>query len=83
MSTQNMFSWRNKNIYLELSTYTITPDEVFFDQKVLLIFLSSQKHICCRYSLEVHQRGHSNEYPQHLFPWENKKNIYHHLSGAL
>ena len=26
------------------------------------------------YSLEAPQRGASNEYPQHMFSWRNKKN---------
>ena len=28
-----------------------------------------------RYSLEAPRRGASNEYPQHMFSWRNKKNI--------
>ena len=27
-------------------------------------------------ALEVPRRGASNEYPQHMFLWRNKKNIY-------
>ena len=30
---------------------------------------------CFGYSLEAPQRGASNEYPQHMFSWRNKKNI--------
>ena len=37
-------------------------------------FISSQK-TCCGYLLEVPRRGASNEYPQHVFSWRNKKNI--------
>ena len=33
------------------------------------------KYICCGYSLEVPWQGTSNEYPQHMFLWRNKKNI--------
>ena len=29
---------------------------------------------CCGYSLEMPHRGTSNEYPQHMFSWRNKKN---------
>ena len=29
---------------------------------------------CCGYSLELPQRGGSNEYPQHMFLWRNKQN---------
>ena len=31
---------------------------------------------CCGYSLEAPRQGASNEYPQHMFSWRNKKNIY-------
>ena len=34
------------------------------------------KNICCGYSLEVPQRGTSNEYLQHIFVEEIKKNIF-------
>ena len=30
--------------------------------------------MCCGYSLEAPHWGASNEYPQHLFSWRNKKN---------
>ena len=33
------------------------------------------ENICCGYSLEAPQRGASNEYPQHMFSWRNKKDI--------
>ena len=32
------------------------------------------KNICCGYSLEAPQRGASNEYPQDMILWKNKKN---------
>ena len=28
----------------------------------------------CGYSLELHWRGESNEYPQHMFLWGDKQN---------
>ena len=31
------------------------------------------ENICCRYSLEAPWRGTSNDYPQHIFSWRNKK----------
>ena len=37
------------------------------------IFLFLHENICCGYSLEVPQWGTSNEYPQHMFLWPNKK----------
>ena len=33
------------------------------------------KNICCGYSLEVHHRGISNEYPLHMFYGELEKII--------
>ena len=33
------------------------------------------KNICCRYSLKACQQSTSNEYPQHVFSWRNKKII--------
>ena len=39
--------------------------------------------------IEKPQRGASNEYPEHMFPWRNKKTIYfsdeyrRNLSGAM
>ena len=32
-------------------------------------------NICCGYALEVPCSGATNEYPQHMFSWRNKKNI--------
>ena len=42
---------------------------------MLIFFLFLHKNICCGYSLEAPRRGASNEYPQHMFSWRNKKNI--------
>ena len=42
-------------------------------RKIFFLFL--HENICCGYSLEVPHRGTSNEYPQHMFSWRNKKNI--------
>ena len=39
------------------------------------IFLNSPQNICCRYSLEAPRWGTSNEYPQNMFSWRNKKDI--------
>ena len=41
----------------------------------IIFFLFLHENICCRYSLEVPHRGASNEYPQHMFLWRNKKDI--------
>ena len=44
-----------------------------FQMNIFLIY--PQKNLYCRYSLEVPQRGTSNEYLQHMFLWINKKTI--------
>ena len=43
---------------------------------VFIFFLFLHGNICCGYSLEVPHRGTSNEYPQHMLPWRNKKTVY-------
>ena len=40
-----------------------------------IFFLFPRENIYCGYSLEAPQRGTSNEYPQDVFSWGNKKNI--------
>ena len=39
-----------------------------------IFLISPQKHMLW-YSLEAPRRGASNEYPQHMFSWRNKKDI--------
>ena len=41
----------------------------------IIFFLFLHKNIHCGYSLEAPRRGASNEYPQHMFSWSNKKDI--------
>ena len=41
----------------------------------LIFFLFLYKNIRCGYSSELPRRGNSDEYPQHMFWWKNKKNI--------
>ena len=43
---------------------------------VFIFFLFLHGNICCGYSLEVPHRDTSNEYPQHMLPWRNKKTVY-------
>ena len=45
----------------------------FFTPKILIFFLFLHENICCGYSLEVLQWGSSNEYPQHIVLWRNRK----------
>ena len=47
---------------------------VFNDHK-RMNFVIFHENICCGYSFEASRRGASNEYPQHVFSWRNKKNI--------
>ena len=53
-------------------------------------FLNSPQNICCEYSLEVLQRGTSNEYPQYVFVEKYRQEKYQYflaeksaLSGAM
>ena len=48
----------------------------FFQSKSIDIFSYFSTKTCCGYSLEAPLRGASNEYPQQMFLWRNKKNIY-------
>ena len=43
---------------------------------MIVFFLILHKNICCWYSLEAPPRGASNEYTQHMFRGEIRKNIY-------
>ena len=53
----------------------IATDKVLFSsEKYWYLSYFSTKKICCGYSLEAPRRGASNEYPQHMFSWRNKKN---------
>ena len=61
--------------------YLLNPDIVtvtnralfFFSPKVLIFFLFLHEKICCGYSLEVPQRGASNEYHNICFRGEIRK----------
>ena len=60
----------------------IAPDKAFFfNPKLSTFLLFVYKNICCGYSLEAPQWGTSDEYPQRMFSWGNKKNLPL-LSGA-
>ena len=41
--------------------------------RIFYLFVCIYTNTCCWYSLEVPHRGASNEYPQHMFSWRNKK----------
>ena len=56
-------------MFHNFNTRTIALDKRCPDN----IFLFLHINICYGYSLEVPQRGTSNEYPQHKFLWRNKK----------
>ena len=47
----------------------------FFCWKILIFFLFLHENICCGYSLEAPRWGASNENPQFMFSWRNKKNV--------
>ena len=55
--------------------FTIAPDKALFQPKSNDIFLISSQKYMLWYSLKAHNRGFSNEYPQHIFSLRNKKSI--------
>ena len=55
--------------------YIATDKALFSSEKMLISFLFLHENICCGYLLEAPRWGASNEYPQHMFLWRNKKNI--------
>ena len=70
------FSVKDSVIILNILTVTYThiaPDKAlfFFNQKLSIFFLSPHEKICCS-----DRCGASNEYPQHIFSWKNKKTIF-------
>ena len=72
MSTNNMFSWRNKKIYLQdiLSSSGAMDIRGGTD---IVFFLLLHENICCVYSLEVPHWGTSNEYYNICFCGEIRK----------
>ena len=56
------------------STLILATDRAFFFiRKMLISFLYLHENMW--YSLEAPRQGASNEYPQYMFSWRNKKNI--------
>ena len=47
---------------------------------VQIFFFFLHKNICCGCSLEVPCQGTSNEHPQYMFSWRNKKKYQHFLA---
>ena len=58
--------------------YIMGTNKVLFQQNKnqTMFFIFFHRNILCGYSLEVPRRGTSNEYPQNMFSWKNKKNIF-------
>ena len=61
-----------KNECIENVAPTIVPYKAFFQPKNYIFHISPGKHMLW-YSIEVPHLGTSNEYPQHMFLWSNKK----------
>ena len=57
--------------------YIFSEKDTFcFNLKVLILFIFLNENIYCEYPLEAPPRGASNEYPQYMFSWKNKKTNY-------
>ena len=48
----------------------------FVNPKALIFFLFPHENVYCGYSSEAPHWGVSDDYPQYVFSWRNKKNIY-------
>ena len=48
----------------------------YYATKIYVVVLIRSTLMRCLYSLEAPQWGTSNEYPQHMFLWRNKRNIF-------
>ena len=62
----------NFNIWLMSCTSRCATSS---NQTIVISFLFLHKNICCGHSSDVPQRGASNECPQCIFSWKNKKTI--------
>ena len=73
---QSFFIWNFQFLEMKFSIYL--NRRVFIMKNMLHGYSLPTFHskTCCGYSLEVTQWDASNEYPQHMFSWKNKKNIY-------
>ena len=68
--------WAVKPQHKQTQINIIAPDKViFFQPKIIDIFLLLHKKIGCEYSLEVPHRSISKEY-HNIFSWRNKKKLY-------
>ena len=56
--------------------FYLAPDKTLFQPDRIGSFLIIHENICCGYSLEAPRWDASSEYPQHMFSWRNKENIY-------
>ena len=64
----------HRTTYCNIYTTAAQDKVLFFPTKITFFLISQQKHMLW-FSLEAPCRGTSNEYPQHMFSWKNKKNI--------
>ena len=67
----NVYPYKPQFYYIKLGFKGVKIIWVCF-RDVLLFF---QENIGCGYSFEGPHWGPSNEYPQHIFFWRNKKNM--------
>ena len=75
MSTTTCFCRETlrKQAYSNILKNLPPKNEIFLDKNSDIFHISAQ-NIDCGYSLELPQRGSSNEYPQSMFLSRNKKN---------
>ena len=72
-----LFKWLFFSFKVSFLRYIFFHKSIATDKRGIhiIFFLFLHKNICCGYSLEAPHWGTSNEYPQHMFSWRNKKDI--------
>ena len=68
----------NIETHLKVKGKTFMLQITYFSTEKSWYFSYFSTKTCCGYSLEVPQRGTSNEYPQRTFLWRSKKNMWIH-----
>ena len=66
-----------KCMLMELKVSDIVLNKILFSiKKILIFFLFLHKNIMLWVLIRSISERHFGKYPQHLFKWRNKKNIY-------
>ena len=70
-----MFLLRNKKNVMWIPSFIWSSKLQIGGGSHIIFLLFFEENLCCGYSLEAPHQGTSNEYPQLMFLWRNKKDI--------